>query len=292
MSSFPIGSVVIPAHNESAVIRRCLDALLADFSSDELKVVVSCNGCSDDTADIVRSSWPGVQVIELAQPSKPASLRAADEVLSVFPRIYLDADVILPATSARLIIDYLRTDSALAAIPPAIYETSHADALVRRYYRARTRVVSGLHSLWASPGVYGLSAEGRARFDAYPDLVADDLFVAQRFEPSEVAIIGSAPAIVTAPRQARALFRILRRRHQGNKDIRALPEGPPSTTHSTLRALGAAAVSDFGVAAETAVDTATFLGMAAAVRISRAVSPPVGWARDDSSRGGMRGAEV
>jgi Glycosyl transferase family 2 len=288
MSFPPIGSVVIPAHNESAVIQRCLDALLAGFPDDELKVVVACNGCADDTADIVRSSWPAVQVIELAQASKPASLRAADEVLDVFPRIYLDADVILPAKSARLIIDYLRTDSALAARPPAVYETSHADALVRSYYRARARVLSGMRSLWAAGGVYALSAAGRARFGVYPDLIADDLFAAQWFKPAEVAIVGSAPAIITVPRQTRDLVRILRRRYQGNTDIRALPDGPASTAPSIVRSLGAAAISDFGAA----VDTAAFLGIAAAVRISRTVSPPVGWARDDSSRGGMAGAEV
>jgi hypothetical protein len=292
MPSFPIASVVIPAHNESAVIRRCLDSLLVDFSPDELKVVVSCNGCTDDTADIVRSSWSGVQVIELAQASKPASLRAAEEVLNVFPRIYLDADIILPATSARLIIEYLRTDSALAARPPHIYETSHADALVRSYYRARARVLTGLHALWASGGVYALSAEGRARFDAYPDLIADDLFAAQWFKPSEVAIVGSVPAIITTPSQTRDLFRTLRRRYQGNTDIRALPDGPESSARSTLRSLGAAAISDLGAAMDTAVDATTFLGMAAAVRISRAISAPVGWNRDDSSRGGMGGAEI
>ena len=83
--SFPIGSVVIPAHNEAAVIRRCLDALLTGVAPSELDVVVACNGCTDDTANIVRSSWPAVRVIEVAQAAKPAALRAADEVLSVFP---------------------------------------------------------------------------------------------------------------------------------------------------------------------------------------------------------------
>jgi hypothetical protein len=42
---FPIGFVVIPAHNEAAVIRRSLDALLAGFAPNELHVVVACNGC-------------------------------------------------------------------------------------------------------------------------------------------------------------------------------------------------------------------------------------------------------
>ena len=83
MSISTIGSVVIPAHNEATTIRRCHDALLAGFAPGELDVAVSCNGCTDGTADIVRSSWPAVQVIEVTKASKPAALRAADEALSV-----------------------------------------------------------------------------------------------------------------------------------------------------------------------------------------------------------------
>jgi hypothetical protein len=280
VSVSPIGSVVIPAHNESVFIRRCLDALLCDFAPGELDVVVSCNGCTDDTADIVRSSWPGVRVIELAQASKTAALRAADEVLSVFPRIYKDADVILPGATARLMIEYLRTDSALAARPSPGYDTSQADALVRSYHRARARLLSRTQALWAGDGVYGVSAAGRARWGAYPDVIADDLFAAQWFRPSEVKIIGSAPTVVTAPRRTRDLIRIMRRRYQGNTDIRGLRDGPASTVAATLRDLAAVARSGPGAAA----DTAAYLGIAVAGRMTRAVSPPAGWARDESSR--------
>ena len=43
-------SVVIPAHDEEAVIERCLGTLLADARAGEVEVVVVCNGCTDDTA--------------------------------------------------------------------------------------------------------------------------------------------------------------------------------------------------------------------------------------------------
>jgi glycosyltransferase involved in cell wall biosynthesis len=281
MVSFsPIGSVVIPAHNESVVIRRCLEALLSGFAPGELDVVVSCNGCTDDTADIVRSYWPAVRVVELAQASKTAALRAADEALSVFPRIYMDADVVLPAVTARLIIEYLRTDSALAARPSPGYDTSQGDALVRSYHRARARLLARTQALWAGDGVYGVSAAGRARYGAYPDVIADDLFAAQWFRPSEVKIIGSAPTVVTAPRRTRDLIRIMRRRYQGNADLRGGQDGPASTVSATLRDLAAVARSS----PRAAADTATYLGIAVVGRITRAVSPPAGWARDESSR--------
>jgi hypothetical protein len=280
MPSYSIGSVVIPAHNEAAVIRRCLDALLVGFVPGELDVVVACNGCTDGTGDIVRSSWPTVRVVEVERASKPAALQAADEVLSVFPRLYLDADVILPATSARLIVEHLRVGPALAARPPISYDVSGADALVRSYYRARGRMFYLKNTLWAAAGVYALSASGRARFGSYPDVIADDLFAGQWFEPSEIDIVGSAPAIVTVPRRTRDLFRVLRRRYQGNVEIHSIPDHPKSTVRSTLHDLAVTAASGPGAA----VDAATFMGIAAAVRITRLLSPPAGWARDESSR--------
>jgi glycosyltransferase involved in cell wall biosynthesis len=280
MSISPIGSVVIPAHNEATTIRRCLDALLAGFAPSELDVAVSCNGCTDGTADIVRSSWPAVQVIEVTKASKPAALRAADEALSVFPRIYLDADVVLPATSARQIIDYLRTGLALAARPPISYDTTDAVAVVRSYYRARSRLFSIKKSLWAGGGAYAVSAGGRARYDAYPDIIADDLFADKWFRRSEIEIIGSEPSIITVPRGVRDLFRVLRRRYLGNVQIQDLPEPPEPTAQSTLRNLIAMVMSSPGAA----VDTAVFLAIVTAVRITLRLSPPAGWNRDESSR--------
>jgi hypothetical protein len=279
MSTFPIGSVIIPALNEATTIRRCLDALLIGFAPGELDVVVSCNGCTDGTANIVRSSWPAVQVIEVTKASKPAALRAADQALSVFPRIYLDADVVLPATSARQLLEYLRTGPALAARPPISYDTTDADAMVRSYYRARSRLFSLKRSLWGG-GAYAVSAAGRARYDAYPEIIADDLFADKWFSRSEIEIIGSEPSVITVPRRAGDLFRVLRRKYLGNVQIQDLPEPPELTVQSTLRDLSAMVMSSPGAA----VDAAVFLATVTAVRITLRLAPPAGWNRDDSSR--------
>src|ERR1700734_1873854 len=116
-SAFPVGSVVIPAHNEAAVIERCLDSLMTGLAPGELDVVVACNGCDDNTADIARNAWPTIRVIEISRASKPAALRAADEILSSFPRIYLDAEMSLPAASALHVIESLQSGSVRTARP-------------------------------------------------------------------------------------------------------------------------------------------------------------------------------
>jgi glycosyltransferase involved in cell wall biosynthesis len=88
-------SVIIPAHNEEAVIGRGLTALL-DGLDDEWEVVVVGNGCSDRTLEVSAQFAPRVQVGETPVASKVAAMNLGDQIATSFPRIYLDADVTLP----------------------------------------------------------------------------------------------------------------------------------------------------------------------------------------------------
>src|SRR5262245_41771727 len=119
----PVGSVVIPAHNESVAIGRCLEALFTGVAPGELDVVVVCNGCADNTADLARSTGHPARVLELEAASKPAALRAGDGLARAFPRIYLDADVVLYGSAARAVLGRLRA-GAVAARPPIRYDTT------------------------------------------------------------------------------------------------------------------------------------------------------------------------
>ena len=92
-------SVVIAAYNEGRVIGRCLDALLADPAIGRLEVVVAANGCHDDTVEQARR--PGVIVVDLPRPGKPAALNAAERRVTSFPRVYLDADMQLTSTDLQ-----------------------------------------------------------------------------------------------------------------------------------------------------------------------------------------------
>lgn len=277
-----LGSVVIPAHNEAAVISRCLDTLLEGFRPGELDVVVACNGCTDATADIVRSGGYEVRVLETEVPSKPGALRAADEALTGFPRLYLDADVVLTGTAARQVLDRLRSGPALAARPPIKYDTERSSALVRSYYRARTEIPAVMNSVWGA-GAYGLSEKGRARFTSYPDVIADDLFVDQHFRPDEIEIVNTTPVTVAVPRQSADLLRILRRTYLGNSENRLRPSDEKekeAKTSSTVRDLMRFARS--GPA--NATDAAVYAAMAALARLTVMISPPSGWERDNGSR--------
>ena len=278
----PIGSVLIPAHNEAAVIGRCLNSLFEGTRPGELEVVVVCNGCRDNTAEIARSFGASVAVIELEQSSKPAALRAGDRHLRTFPRLYLDADVVVSGTTARRVLSELTRQGAVAARPPFRYDTTHSSALVRRYYRARMRLPAVTNSMWGA-GMYGLSVAGRSRFSEYPDVVADDLFVDQHFGPGELEIVGDEPVVVVAPSNLRDLLKVRRRSYRGVVENRGLDlvAGGGSITTATMRDVARLAATDWS----GMVDAVTYVSVTIAARIYVAFGRSTRWERDESSRG-------
>ena len=286
----PVASVIIPAHNEAEVIGRCLDALFAGIEPAEMEVIVVCNGCADDTAALARSSGHPVRVIELQTASKVSALREGDMAARTFPRLYLDADVVLSGSSARKVAERLNA-GAVAARPPVVYSSSQSSAPVRRYFRARSQMPSLLGSLWGA-GVYGLSAAGRGRFGDFPDVTADDLWVNLLFELDEVEIVDCEPVVVSVPRRTRDLVCVLRRTYKGKAENGVGFSGnnrARETTLTTLRDLRQLAASGPG----PALDAATYAAFAARVRVALALGTAVGagsvaerWERDDSSRRG------
>jgi glycosyltransferase involved in cell wall biosynthesis len=286
LRSQPLGSVVIPAHNEALVIRRCLNALFEGFAPGELDVVLVCNGCADDTSAQARSSGHPLRVVELRAASKPAALRAGDVAALAFPRIYLDADVVLSGSAARALIERLRAAGVVAGRPPIRFDSGGASAPVRSYYRARSRVPAVLGSLWGA-GVYGLSLEGRRRFGEFPDVVGDDLWVDRLFDHGEVEIVDCEPVVVAVPRRTRDLIRLLRRTYRGKAETASdLDARAPETMPSTLRDLGRLAAAGPGQALDAATYSAFAAGARLALAIAQAGAPLTGarWERDDSSR--------
>src|SRR3954462_6356852 len=100
-------SVIIPAHNEANVIERTLSELMSGAHPNELEVIVVCNGCTDDTATRARNAGTGYaakhainfQVIDTPTPGKINALNLGDKAATAFPRLYIDADILLPITS-------------------------------------------------------------------------------------------------------------------------------------------------------------------------------------------------
>ncbi len=275
-------SVVIPAHNEAAVIERCLRALTVGAPANSLDVVVACNGCSDDTAALARSlsspRWP-VTVVETDTASKIVALRLGDRHATVFPRVYLDADIELSGAAVLAVADRLRTGAELAGRPPLRYLVDGASWSVRRYYTARSRVPSLMSALWGA-GVYAMSEQGRSRFADWPDVVGDDLFVDRLFARDEIVIVDAEPAVVRIPTTPQSLLGILRRAQRGKHQPGGDSAEPPVAATSTLRGVVRSALGGPGAA----VDAAVFVGYALAARASAARAAHGTWERDETSR--------
>ena len=196
-------SIVVPAHNEAAVISRLLRGLLDGPAADELEVVVVCNGCSDDTAAIA-SQHARVRVVESPVPSKHAALRLGDDESVSFPRLYVDADVEISLESVRTLVDAL-SEHVLAAAPRRHLVLDGSPLLVRSYYRVWEQLPTVRHGLFGR-GVIAFSATGHARARTLPEVTADDLWLHHAFHGSETAVVDAAVVRVHAPRRTSDLL--------------------------------------------------------------------------------------
>ncbi|MEW1982224.1 WecB/TagA/CpsF family glycosyltransferase [Citricoccus sp. NPDC079358] len=306
LTDFPRGSVIIPAHNEAAVIQRTLTSLDPVLRTGRVEVIVVCNGCTDETAELA-AAVPGVQVLDCPVPSKTAAMNAGDAVATQWPRVYLDADTEISPTALRKVLERLH-GHVLAARPEFRYDVSGATWPVRAYYRARRRLPSTRQALWGA-GVFALTEEGHARFGEFPDVTADDYFVDQVFSAEQKMVVPAPPVQVRTPKDVRSLMKILRRNTRGPAELReksARSAVAPRLGHQGVGPVDGADDGDHLPAATLAstasstawelfrsvrgplsvVDALSYTGLAAAPRFYRGrgtETRPL-WERDDSSR--------
>lgn len=213
-------SVIIPAHNEESVIVACLRQLLAGSNVGELEVIVACNGCSDATASLARGVGGPVRVVETAEASKAVALNLGDSHAVGFPRFYIDADIAVGIEAIRAVAKVLEGGQVLAAAPRMDVNLSGASCGVRAFYRIWLRLPYHRHGMIGS-GVYALSQAGRARFQEFPLIIADDGYVRSLFRPEERQTVDDHCFVVKAPRRLFDLIKIKTRSRLGRYELRA-----------------------------------------------------------------------
>ena len=180
-------SVIIPAHNEAKTLPACLAAIAAaTVPPNGAEVIVVANGCTDDTAAVARAMaedgaampYP-LRVIELSEGGKIGALNAGDAAASGDMRAYLDADVIiapqmLTELSSTLSDAGPRYASGTVVIPESTSTLTRAFA---RFYRTVPFLRDGVPGC----GLYAVNRAGRARWQAFPDVIADDTFARLNF---------------------------------------------------------------------------------------------------------------
>jgi glycosyltransferase involved in cell wall biosynthesis len=197
-------AVIVPACNEEHVIGRTLSAMLDGADPGELEIVVVANGCDDRTAAAARAFEPAVRVVETPIASKALALDLGDRTAIAHPRLFVDADVTVDVSAIRAVADALDVEMARAAAPQLHVDVAGRPWSVRAYYRIWSRLAFARAGALGS-GFYGISAAGRARFDRFPELIADDLFVPGLFAASERLVLRDHVFVQPAPRDRRSL---------------------------------------------------------------------------------------
>lgn len=223
----PAVSIVIPAHDEEAVIAGNLRRLLDGSAPGEFDVVVVANACGDGTA-AAAAGVGGVRVIETAIGGKPHALRLGDEAAATFPRVYLDADVRLDAASVRALVAACAEPGVLACAPAPEFDLTGAGPVMTRVHRVHDALI-GPHRALAGVGCYVLTEAGHARVFPMPDVISDDGLVHASFTPEERRVVPAAKTVVRPARTVRTYLNRRVRVRRGNKQLAELGRVSPES---------------------------------------------------------------
>jgi Glycosyl transferase family 2 len=141
-------SVVIPAHNEENALPRLLESVLQqELSQLHLEVIVVVNGSTDRTAATAReyvarfaACGHQLNVVEIPFASKACALNEGDRNVTFFPRLYLDADILLSVDAIRRTVKELTAVSTPRLAAPKIHIADSTNRAARSYGR-----------IWAKP---------------------------------------------------------------------------------------------------------------------------------------------
>ncbi|MGP1358349.1 glycosyltransferase [Roseicyclus sp.] len=275
-----LATILIPAHDEAAVIGRTLWYLSRGLPLGQVRVVVIANGCSDATAARARAALPQALVIETERAGKCHALNlghaAADPGA---PVICLDADLDVTAESLLALLEPVAEGGAMAACGQMDVATADASPAVRTFYvgwRANPYFARGKFG-----GLFALSPEGAARVFPLPEVTADDEFIRRSFAPGEVAFVPGCRFTARAPLTMASLLRVRRRSLRGARQIARM--GKASPERGSARAMLRRALA----APADALPIAFFLLVTLWVRLSLAVDRGAGaarWERDLTTR--------
>lgn len=216
-------SVVIPAHNEAAVIERTLRGVLAGGVPD-LEIVVVVNACTDRTAEIARGIDDSIRVIETDTPGKTNALNLGEAGITSFPRMFLDGDIELRPDAVRHLFDALDDEKTIVSPRPG-FDLSGLSFAMRLFYRAQRFNAYFGDGAPNGSGCFVVGEHGRARWADFPEIIADDGYVQGHFRPSERFTVNASEAIVKPPKTIDAMITVRSRVRRGKYELeRRFPE--------------------------------------------------------------------
>lgn len=223
----PAFGIIVPVRNEAALLPVTVPKLLAATKDDAVRIIWVCNGCSDDSADVIRRlAGPTAEVIELACPGKTAALQAGDNAMGgLFPRLYLDADTWLqPGDPARL-MHPLRSGKADLVAPRLRFDTTGVSRLSARIGACWLSLPHGRTAAFSN--ALGLSAAARILWDTWPEITGDDIFVSATVPAHRRRLVSETLATTSMPRDFAGWVRMRARWLKGEAELARLGLSPP-----------------------------------------------------------------
>ena len=282
--------MIIPAHNEEAVIARCLSTALADRPAGyPIEVIVAANGCSDRTVQRARDAAPHATILDLPDGSKTSAINAAIAAASITPCVVLDADVECNFDSLRALAEALTTDGVMTASPRIRMDLMGLSLPMKAYCNAWLKTPFAKAGEGGS-GCYGLSAAAINQIGGFPDIIADDFWVQTRFTKAQKRLVTHTSdgqdvySIVRPPRTMLEQIKVEARRQAGNAQVRALHPMPRSDAAVSSAADGGLLSSGLSLFELLAYGTVKVA--ARALKQAKKLKGSDGvWVRDLSSRG-------
>lgn len=267
-------SIVVPVRDESRSLIETVPPLWKAAAWHAARIIWVCNGCSDDSAEVIRNLTTGAgEIVELRDGGKAAALQAGDAVLGdLFPRVYVDADVRMTTDALGHLLAELEKPGLDLVAASVTYDLSAAS----RISAAITRCWAALPyaRMAAFQQALGISARGRSLWDQWPDIIGDDIFMAVMIAPSRRRIVADAVVATRPPANFSGWVCMRARWRRGERQLGAMGLAPPATPGQrsalVLRLLNP----------RTAPGAWLFLGARILSSRRRADSPGSGWRPD------------
>ena len=185
--ALPAIAIVMPAHDEAAMIAQKLRNLAAlDYPRDRLRVILACDGCTDDTVALARAALADpacagldVEIRDLwPNRGKVAVLNATIATVSESVVALTDVSALLPPDALRRAAAHF-ADPSLGAVGGTYLLDAPGSAGEQRYWAFQRAVKRGEAALGAPLGMHGAFwAFRRAAFLPLPaDTINDDFIL-------------------------------------------------------------------------------------------------------------------
>jgi len=225
----PAVTLVIPAHNEEAVIApKLANCLALDYPSDRLDVIVASDGSTDGTAAIVSAhADPRVRLIALPRGGKASALDAGAAQATGEVLVLTDADAMLDAGALRHLVAPF-ADPEVGGVCGNKRQrgrdgdgTAGGDGLYWRYEQWQKRMEGRFASVYAADG--SLYAIRRELYVPLADAAqADDIAISARVVVQGRRLVFAPQAVAWETAPGEAALEFARKVRVTNHSLRAV----------------------------------------------------------------------